>query len=73
MVDGKKVPLRMIFKGTPFIPTATPGEGRQTQPRKGSIAAEILPVNPTKFGHPVGGMSFGVQEKNWCDARECTL
>ena len=73
MADGKKVPLRMIFKGMPFIPPATPGKGRQTQPRKGSIAAEIFPANRTKFGHPAGGMSFGVQEKSWRDARECTL
>ena len=70
---GKKVPLRMIFKRTPFIPPATPGKGRQTQPRKGSIAEKILPVNRTKFGHPARGMSFGVQEKSWCDARGCTL
>ncbi|CAN0378269.1 unnamed protein product [Ascophyllum nodosum] len=48
MADGKKVPLRMIFK-------------------------EIFPANRTKFGHPAGGMSFGVQEKSWRDARECTL
>ncbi|CAM9804658.1 unnamed protein product, partial [Pylaiella littoralis] len=70
--DGKKVPVRIIFKGTPFIPTVT-GVGRATQPRKNSIAAEILPQNRRKFGHPMGGMSFGVQEKSWCDLRECKL
>ncbi|CAM9877062.1 unnamed protein product, partial [Pylaiella littoralis] len=47
--DGKKVPVRIIFKGMPFIPTVT------------------------GFGHPMGGMSFGVQEKSWCDLRECKL
>ena len=73
MADGKKVSLRMIFKGTPLIAPAALGKGRQTQPRKGSTAAEIFPVNRTKFGHPAGGMSFGVQAKSWCDARECTL
>ena len=73
MVDGKKIPLRMIFKGTPFIPPAMPGKGGQTQPRKGSIASEILPVNHTKLGHLAGVMSFGVQEKSWCDAQEYTL
>ncbi|CAN0343599.1 unnamed protein product, partial [Pylaiella littoralis] len=62
--DGKKVPVRIIFKGTPFIPTVT-GVGRATQPRKNSIAAEILPQNRRK--------SFGVQEKSWCDLRECKL
>ncbi|CAN0581010.1 unnamed protein product, partial [Laminaria digitata] len=40
MADGSKVPLRIIFKGTPFIPPARPGKGKSTQPRKGSIAAE---------------------------------
>ncbi|CAM9878076.1 unnamed protein product, partial [Pylaiella littoralis] len=54
--DGKKVPVRIIFKGTPFIPTVT-GVGRATQPRKNSIAAEILPQN----------------RRNWCDLRECKL
>ncbi|CAM9985588.1 unnamed protein product, partial [Ectocarpus sp. 4 AP-2014] len=34
---------------------------------------EILPQNRAKFGHPRGGMPFGVQEKSWCDMRECTL
>ncbi|CAN0109308.1 unnamed protein product [Ascophyllum nodosum] len=53
MADGSKVPLRIIFKGMPFIPPATPGKGTRVQPRKGT--------------------SFGVQEKSWCDARECTL
>ncbi|CAN0050933.1 unnamed protein product, partial [Pylaiella littoralis] len=47
--DGKKVPVRIIFKGTPFIPTVT------------------------GFGHPMGGMSFGVQGKSWCDLRGCKL
>ncbi|CAN0445423.1 unnamed protein product, partial [Pylaiella littoralis] len=42
--DGKKVPVRIIFKGTPFIPTVT-GVGRATQPRKNSIATKILPQN----------------------------
>ncbi|CAN0312111.1 unnamed protein product, partial [Pylaiella littoralis] len=70
--DGQKVPVRIIFKGTPFIPTVT-GVGRATQPRENSIAAEILPQNRRKFGHPMGGMSFGVQEESWCDLRECTL
>ena len=73
MADGGKVPLRIIFKGTPFKPPAKSGKGRNTQPRKNSIAAEIAPQNRTKNGHPAGGMSFGVQEKSWCDARECTL
>ncbi|CAB1098050.1 unnamed protein product [Ectocarpus sp. CCAP 1310/34] len=73
MADGGKVPLQIIFKGKPFIPPSTAGRGRNTQPRKGSIAAESLPANRTKFGYPVSGMSFGVQEKNWCDARECIL
>ena len=27
MADGKKVPLRILFKGTPFVPPATPGKG----------------------------------------------
>lgn len=73
MADGSKVPLRIIFKGAPFIPLATAGRGKRTQPRKGTIAAEIAPGNRTRFGHPAGGMSFGVQEKSWCDKRECTL
>ncbi|CAM9277872.1 unnamed protein product [Ectocarpus sp. 4 AP-2014] len=73
MADGQKVPLRIIFKGTPFIPPDLPGKGKRTQPRKGSISAEVAPGNRTKFGHPVGGMSFGVQENSWYDARECTL
>ncbi|CAB1114542.1 unnamed protein product [Ectocarpus sp. CCAP 1310/34] len=71
--DGKKVPLRIIFKGTPFVPPATPGKGKATQPRKNSIAWEVLPANRSKHGLPVGGMSFGVQEKSWCDLRECKL
>ncbi|CAN0432379.1 unnamed protein product, partial [Pylaiella littoralis] len=57
--DGKKIPVRIILKGTPFIPTVT-GVGRATQPRKNSIAAEILPQNRRKFGHPMGGMFFGL-------------
>lgn len=73
MADGGKVPLRIIFKGTPFIPPTKSGKGKSTQPRKGSIAAEIAPANRTRNGHPAGGMSFGVQDKSWCDARECTL
>ncbi|CAN0393997.1 unnamed protein product [Ascophyllum nodosum] len=55
------------------ISTGGEGHGTRVQPRKGSIAAEIAPGNRTKNGHPAGGMSFGVQEKSWCDARECTL
>ena len=72
MTNDSKVPLRIIFKGTPFIPSARPGKGKSIQPRKGSMAAEIAPGNRTKFGHLAGGMSFGVP-KSWCDARECTL
>ena len=67
--DGKKVPLRIIFKETPFIPPATAKKGKSTQPRKNYIAVEILPG----VGHPAKGMSFGVQEKIWCDLRECKL
>ena len=73
MANGSKVPLRIIFKDTPFIPPARQGKGKTSQPRKGSIAAEIAPGKRTRFGHPAGGMSFGVQEKSWCDARDCTL
>ncbi|CAN0226974.1 unnamed protein product, partial [Ectocarpus sp. 12 AP-2014] len=40
---------------------------------KGSIAVEIARGNRSKFGHPVSGISFGVQEKSWCDMRECSL
>ena len=64
MANGSKVPLRIIFKGTPSIPPARPGKGKSSQPRKGSIAAEIAPGNRTRYGHPAGGMSFGVQEKS---------
>ncbi|CAN0437947.1 unnamed protein product, partial [Pylaiella littoralis] len=35
MADGGKVPLRIIFKGTPFIPPTKSGKGKSTQPRKG--------------------------------------
>ena len=63
MENGSKVPLRIIFKGTPFIPPTRPGKGKNNQPRKGSIAAEIAPGNRTRFGDAGGGMSFGVQEK----------
>ena len=73
MADGGKVPRRIIFKGTPFIPPASRGKGKRAQPRAKSIAAEILPANRTKNDHPAGGMSFGVQESSWCDARECKL
>ena len=73
MANGSKVPLRIIFKGTPFMPPARPGKGKSSQPRKGSTTAEIAPGNRTRFGHRAGGMSFGVQEKSWCDARDCTL
>ena len=73
MANDSKVPLRIIFKGTPFIPPAKLGKGKNSQPRKGSITAEIAPGNHTRFGHPAGGMPFGVQEKSWCDAQECTL
>lgn len=73
MAIGERTPLPMILKRTPFIPPATPGKGKQAQPRKNSITAEILPANRTKFGHPAGGMCFGVQEKSWCDKRECSL
>ncbi|CAN0061695.1 unnamed protein product, partial [Pylaiella littoralis] len=38
IADGKKVPLRIIYKGTPFIPPDKPGKGKSTQPRKNSIA-----------------------------------
>ncbi|CAN0229114.1 unnamed protein product, partial [Ectocarpus sp. 13 AM-2016] len=73
MANGSKVPLRIIFKGTPFIPPTTPGKGKRAQPLKVSIAVEIAPGNRSKFGHPVSGMSCGVQEKSWCDMRECNL
>ena len=73
MPNGSKVPLRIIIKGTPFIPPGRPGKGKSSQPRWGSIAAEIAPGTHARFGHPTGGISFGVQEKSWCDARECTL
>ena len=72
MANGSKVLLRIIFKGTPFIPPARTGKSKSSQPRKDSIAAKIAHGNRTRFGHPAGGMSFGVQ-KSWCDARECTL
>ncbi|CAM9493736.1 unnamed protein product, partial [Pylaiella littoralis] len=35
MAGGGKVPLRIIFKGTPFIPPTKSGKGKSTQPRKG--------------------------------------
>ena len=73
MANGSKVPLRIIFKGTPFISPARPGKGKSSQPKKRSIAAEIAPGSLTRFGHPAGAMSFGMQEKSWCDAREFTL
>ena len=73
MANGSKVPLRIISKGTPFIPPAMPGKGKSSQPRKGPSRQTLPPGNCTRFGHPAGGMSFGVQEKSWCDARECTL
>ena len=73
MANGSKVPLRIIFEGVPLIPLTRPGKAKSTQPRKGSIPAEVAPRNNTRFGHPAGGMPFGVQEKSWCDARECTL
>ncbi|CAB1107081.1 unnamed protein product [Ectocarpus sp. CCAP 1310/34] len=73
MADGGKVPQRIIFKGKPFIPPSTAGREKNTQTRKGYIAAEVLLANRTKFGYPVSGMFFVVQEKSWCDARECTL
>ena len=62
MANGSKVPLRIIFKDTPFIPPARPGNGKGNQLRKGSIAAEIAPGNRTRFGHPTGSMSFGAGE-----------
>lgn len=65
--------LHNIFKGAPFIPSTTTGKGKRAQPRKDSIASETLLVNPTKSGHPAGGMSSGVHGNSWCDARECTL
>ena len=61
MANGSKGPLHITFKGTPFIPPASPGKGKSSQPRKGSIAAEIPPKNRTRFGHPLWGMLFGVQ------------
>ena len=60
------------LQGDAVHPAGHAREGQATS-RKGSIAAEILSVNRTKFGHPVGGMAFGVQEKSWCEMRECTL
>ena len=73
MANGSQAPLCIIFKGTPIIPPARPGKGKSSKPRKGSIAAEIAPGNRNRFGHSAGGMSFSVQEKSWCDARECTF
>ncbi|CAN0152944.1 unnamed protein product [Pylaiella littoralis] len=35
MANGSRVPLRIIFKGTPFIPPTKSGKGKSTQPRKG--------------------------------------
>lgn len=72
MAVGSEVPLRIIFKGAPFIPPVTSGKAKRAQPRKKCIAEDIVPGNRTKFGDPVGGMSFGVQ-KSWCDVRKCTL
>ena len=69
--DGGKVPLRIIFKGTPFIPPTSLGKGQRAQPH--SIAAEIFPANRTSHGHPARGVFFGVQEINSCDSRECSL
>ncbi|CAM9340623.1 unnamed protein product, partial [Pylaiella littoralis] len=34
---------------------------------------QVLASSLLQFGHPMGGMSFGVQEKSWCDLRECKL
>ena len=62
MANGSKVPLRITFKGAPFIPPARPGKGKSSHPWKGSIAAEIASGNRRRFGHPPGGMSFGVQK-----------
>ncbi|CAN0345754.1 unnamed protein product, partial [Scytosiphon promiscuus] len=36
MADGQKVPQRIIFKGTPFIPPPVRGKGKSTMPRKNS-------------------------------------
>ena len=81
MVIGNKVPLRIIFKGTPFIPPARPGQGKRSLPRKRSIAAEIAPGNRTRFGHPArscrlvwkrkagvtrGGVPFGSRRSGSC-------
>eukprot|EP00903_Cladosiphon_okamuranus_P014547 g13494.t1 len=71
MADGEKVSPRIIFKGTPFIPPAVRGKGKNTLPRKNSVAWEILPANRAKHGHPDNGMSFGVQERSWSNQREC--
>ncbi|CAM9986755.1 unnamed protein product, partial [Pylaiella littoralis] len=35
MANGSRVPQRIIFKGTPFIPPTKSGKGKSTQPRKG--------------------------------------
>ena len=61
------------LQGDAVHPAGHAREGQANSAAKGSIAAKILPVNRTKFGHPAGSMSFGVQEKIWFDARECTL
>ena len=63
MEDVSKVSLRIIFMGTPFIPPTTRRKGKRARPRNNSIAAEIFPLNRTKFGHPAEAMSFGVQDK----------
>ncbi|CAN0094592.1 unnamed protein product, partial [Laminaria digitata] len=73
MEDVSKVSLRIIFMGTPFIPPTTRRKGKRARPRNNSIAAEIFPLHRTKSGHPAEAMSFGVQDKGWCDARACTL
>eukprot|EP00903_Cladosiphon_okamuranus_P019191 g17651.t1 len=50
---------------------AVRGKGKNTLPRKNSVAWEILPANRAKHGHPANGMFFGVQERSWSDQREC--
>ncbi|CAB1103828.1 unnamed protein product [Ectocarpus sp. CCAP 1310/34] len=73
LLSCKKVPLRIILKGTPFILPEVSGKGKRTQLRKGSISAEVALGNRTKFGHRVWGTWFGAQENSWYDARECAF
>lgn len=69
MVDGAKVPSCIMLKGTPLISPITSEKGDFAQSGKNSIAAEIIPGNRTKVGHPERGVSFSVQ-KSLCEVQE---